>query len=383
MAIQFSFRNMNNAGGCGEATCLDKFGCPSDRCPDFIIRRHDTQPPFKVLLEDCNGPMDIQGLVIEVNMWAKGRLKKSIAEDCEYFTLADNIGFEQMMVGDIIIMERVRSPEYMLVLGFDECNHLVYVQRGYRNTSPQKWKKGTNLRIFRTMNAPAQTEMVYEDIEKPDGTVEKDVLSEAFMVYEWHPEDTCLPGCYWMEFKVLKMKGLVLYLPGGYWTGPVHQKTDGTFHTGSVHTDSSVNLFYNSVEDRYFLPTDHWTGATHLHSGSYFTGSIHDDGSVFLDRTDKPSGQDAAYSSPVSNEVSMGIILEEPQESSWSFPTTVIPVCPSGVADSCEISFTDPNLSPRDFGCILGDGVEWARRFPTQAEGFLIKIADSYSAELP
>jgi len=362
-----------------QAYCPDKFGCPPDRCPDFTIRRHDTKPNFKVLVEDCDGPLDIQGLVIEVNMWAKGKLKKKIMEDCEYFGLANDIGFEQIMVGDIIVMDRVRSPEYMLVIGFDECNKLVRVQRGYRDTTPSRWKKGTPLRIFRIMNAPAQTELVFEDIENVDGTVDRDVLTNAFLIYEWSAEDVCLPGCYWLEFKILKMKGLILYLPGGYWTGDVNQTQDGTYHTGTILTDSSVELSYDAVEDKYLLSGDVWTGESHLHSGMWFTGSTHNDGSVALDRTDKPSAEDVAYS-PTSNNVSTGIIIEAPVLPG-SFPTTITPCTISETDISCALSFTDPTLSPVDYGCILGEGVEWARRFPLQGEGFLIKIEDSPTRE--
>jgi len=78
--------------GCQPAPCLDKFGCPDNRCPDFFIRRHDTKPPFKVAVEDCDGPMDIQGLVIEVNMWAMGKLKKTLATTDTNFVLADGVG---------------------------------------------------------------------------------------------------------------------------------------------------------------------------------------------------------------------------------------------------------------------------------------------------
>jgi len=380
MAIQFSFQNMSR-GPCGTScnqTCPDKFGCPPDRCPDFVIRRHDTRPPFRVSLEDCDGPMDVQGLVVEVNMWAKGRLKKAIGEDCEYFGLADGIGFEQIMVGDIIVMDRVRGPEYMLVIGFDECNSLVRVQRGYRNTTPQKWKKGTSMRIFRIMSAPAQTEMIFEDIKNPDGTVDKDVLSESYVVYEWQPEDTCLPGCYWLEFKVLKMLGLVLYLPGGYWTGPVHQLSNGIFYTGTIQTDSSVPLSYNAVDDQYVISPNQWQGETHLHSAQYYTGTTNNDGSVVLDRSDRPVDDTTAYS-VISNEISTGVILEA--DSSASYPSTIPAVC-STVNASCDISFTDSNLSPRDFNCTIGEGVEWVRRFPMKGEGFLIKIENSFTAEL-
>ena len=45
MAINYNL----NYGTCGTrstADCADKFGCPANRSPDFIIKRHDTQPPF-------------------------------------------------------------------------------------------------------------------------------------------------------------------------------------------------------------------------------------------------------------------------------------------------------------------------------------------------
>jgi len=376
MGIQFNFRNMSQ-GNCGANTCLDKFGCPTDRCPDFTIRRHDTKPPFRVKLEDCGGPLDVQGLVVEVNMWALAKLKKNITAECEYFALADGIGFDQIMVGDIIIFHRVRSPEYMLVLGFDECNGYVRVQRGYRNTTPSKWKKGTVIRIFRAMNAPAQTEMVFDDVQEVDGTITTDVLSEAFVVYEWLPEDTCLPGCYWLEFKILKMKGLVLYLPSGYWTGEIHQEDTGVYYTGTLQTDASVKLSYDSVEDKYFLPADQWDGAIHLYSAEYYTGTEHNDGSVVLDRTDRPSDLTVAYDS-TSEET--GIVVEVDEDESESFPTSITP-CSDISTISCAVSFTDPDLSSSDFGCMLGENVEWIRRFPLSGEGFLIKIIDSPTRE--
>jgi hypothetical protein len=85
-------------------------------------------------------------------------------------------------------------------------------------------------------------EATYEDIQHVDGTTEKNVLTGSFLVYEWQPEDTCLPGCYWFEFKVLKMIDVVWFLPGGYWTGDVVKHTDGFFYTGSTFTDSSVRF---------------------------------------------------------------------------------------------------------------------------------------------
>lgn len=210
--------------------------------------------------------MDLTDLVLEASMWAKAKFKKAIDAEIDYFGLADDIGFEQIMVGDIIIVDRARLPEKMLVIAFDETNKLVRVQRGYHGTTPQAWKKGTAFRIVKFMGATAQTEMVYQDIIQTDGSVAEDQLTDSFFIYEWGENDTCLPGCYYLEFKLLKM----------------------------TETTSVAAL----------------------------------------------------------------------------------------ASDDITPSFTDPNLTPADFGCGLGSGVEWARRFPVDSEGFLVKVTDSITAEL-
>lgn len=249
-------------------SCPDQNGCIAGVCPDFTIRRHDTKPAFKVKIEDCDGPLDLTDLVLEATMWAKGKLKTSIDNSIDYFALADNIGFNQIMVGDIIIMDRARLPEHMLVIAFDETNRLVQVQRGYHGTTPQAWKKGEPLRIMKFMGATAQTEMLYQDVLQIDGTTQNDVLIDSFFIYEWNANDTCLPGCYYLEFKLLKM------------------------------TEESVG-FVSSLTTPSIVP-----------------------------------------------------------------------------------SFTDPNLTPSNFGCGMPNDVEWIRRFPVEGEGFLIKITDSPTAEM-
>lgn len=350
MSVKF---NLKSGGPCrSQTSCPNKFGCVSGLCPDFVIRRHDTKPSFRVLVEDCDGPLNLQGLVIEANMWALAKLKTAITVSDTYFRLADDVGFEQIMVGDIIVMERVRMPERMLVTAFDETNMLLQVQRGYHGTTPSAWKKGKTLRIFRVLNAAAESELTFEDITGVDGVTEEDVLQKAYLVYEWQPEDTCLPGCYWLEFKVIKMIDLVWYLPGGNWTGEWHKHTDGFFYTGTIQTASSVRLSFDQVAKKYFLPDTPWSGDTHLYSGNYFTGSIHNDGSVFLNQTGIPSSDDTPY-----NEGGV----------------TALAMIPS---------FTDEALTPYYFGCVLGEGVEWARRFPISGEGFYIKIEDSPTVEI-
>jgi hypothetical protein len=197
-------------------------------------------------------------------MWVQAKLKKTITVNDSYISLADGIGFEQTQVGDVIVMSRARSPEQMLVTGFDENNKLIQVMRGYNGSIVAPYVKGSSLRMFRVLNSIATTEMVKEDILQVDGTTKKDVITRSSLVYEWLPADTCLPGCYWFEFKLLKMM------------------------------DSSMML-----------------------AGEY------------------------SISTPIS-----------------------------------FISYT-----PSQTGCGMGDGVQWVQRYPTDNDGFLIKIANTFTAE--
>jgi len=207
MSIQGVSTGVANNWSISES-CPNVLGCKANECPDFVIKRHDTKPSFKVAVEDCDGPFDLTDttLITEVNMWATGKLRKAIDADVTYFQLADNIGFDQIMVGDIIVMDQVRAPEHMLVTNFDEVNSFVQVQRAYNGTLPRAWSKGAAMRIFRVMNAPAEYETVYDDVLQADGSTLQDQLMQSFLVYEWTDNDTCLPGCYLLEFKLLKMQ---------------------------------------------------------------------------------------------------------------------------------------------------------------------------------
>lgn len=192
------------------SNCPDLLGCPGDRCPDFTIKRHDTKPAFKVSVEDCDGALDLQddidSLVLEVNMWANAKLKTAITAEDAYFGFADAVGFEQVMQGDVIVMDRARLPEHMLVDGFDETNKLIHVQRGYNGTTAQAWKKGQKLKVFRVMNDTGSIEFDLEDILQIDGTTLEDQLTATYFMYDWTANSTCLAGCYWLEYKLIKME---------------------------------------------------------------------------------------------------------------------------------------------------------------------------------
>lgn len=184
--------------------CPDSFGCNSSTCPNFIINRHDTKPNFVVPIVDCVGPIDLTGLVCEASMWAIGLIKTAITTTDTYFALADNVGFNQCLVGDIILVDRVRLPELMLITGFDESLNLIRVQRGYSGSTVSSYKKGQAIKIFRILNSFASTQMIEQNITDLNGNCVP-TLTESDLVYNWMPNDTCVPGCFYFEFKLLKM----------------------------------------------------------------------------------------------------------------------------------------------------------------------------------
>lgn len=203
MALGSAFYNSSN-NICGNS--IDKFGCPSNQCPDFIIKRHDNMPPFKVEFDSCDDSLDLEDetLVVEASMWANAKLKKDITDSQDYIELMDGVGFYQVQIGDVILMNRVRGYEYLSVTGFDETNKRIYVTRGHASTLAQAWKKNTELKIFKFMNSAASISLVLEDVVSEDGTVERDKVTKRLLNYNFTASDTCLPGCYYLEFKIIK-----------------------------------------------------------------------------------------------------------------------------------------------------------------------------------
>lgn len=196
----------------GSAVCSDQFNC-SYLCPELTLKRHDTKPPLSVAVADDNGPMDLTGLVLEASMWCNAKLKAPIGVFDTEVKLADNIGFQQILPNDIIFMDRVRSPEQMLVVGFDEDNGIINVTRGFNSTAPVTWKRGQCMRIFRFMNNSGITEMVSDDVLQVEGCT-KNELIQSNIIYEWQPNDTCVPGCFFLEFKLMKMGTTLVAQPG-------------------------------------------------------------------------------------------------------------------------------------------------------------------------
>jgi hypothetical protein len=179
-------------------------GCEST--PDFCIKRGDTRPSFKVSVEDCDGVVNLsdENLVLEASMWFKTKLKSDITSSSSTISFADNVGFNQILVGDIMVVDRPRNPEKMLVLSVDESSKTVVVERAYDSTVAESWFKGNALRVFRFIDQPAEIHSVFEERESVDGSVSEE-LSDTFMVFNWDLSHTSMPGCYWLEFKLTMM----------------------------------------------------------------------------------------------------------------------------------------------------------------------------------
>jgi hypothetical protein len=370
-----------------------------------VIRRHDTKPSFKVHVDDCDGALDLTGLILEASMWARGRLKKTVQAADTFFALADNIGFEQIMIGDIILVDRPRLPEQMLVIGFDEENNLVEVQRGYHGTTPQVWKKGTRVRIIKFMGASAQTEMIYQDVIQVDGTT-KNELTDSFLVYEWGPTDTCLAGCYFMEFKLLKMiatddpadtPSVAMIQPVYGLVGePKAYNVYGPHPVGSIYgpfgpfvkdgneVDLAVNGFHgtNNIPQPY-VPHPVSRDETFLEAEYLPTPGIGNGLPPHIDRVNNEGNSPTSplYPEPLDHSEGANPQYNNPAGVQSNMMAGFQPMA---MCDSPSVipSFTSPTLTPADFGCGLGVGVEWVRRFPVDAEGFLIMITESPTAEL-
>jgi hypothetical protein len=179
-------------------------GVPTN-CPNFVIKQHDTRPPFQVDITECEAPVDLQNLVIEASMWATAKLKCNITAETAVIQFADNLGFQQINYDTIIQIGDGRLFERMLVDKINDMDNSVTVYRGQMDTGAYPWKRGTNIKLIRFLNAPALGELVYQNVEELDGTIRPNVLTRSSLIYEWKPGDTCMAGLYIFEFKILKM----------------------------------------------------------------------------------------------------------------------------------------------------------------------------------
>lgn len=184
--------------------CSGGANCPGR--PDLCIKRNDTRPAFKMSVSDCDGAIDLtdENLLLEASMWFDSKLKSNIDNLTMNIQFADNIGFERILVGDLIVVNHPRSPEKMAVVSIDEAGKSVEVARAQEGTIAQSWEKGTSLKVFRFVDEQAQIESLFEEVTDLDGSVSEQ-LTDTFFVFNWTPSQTSMPGCYWIEFKLTKV----------------------------------------------------------------------------------------------------------------------------------------------------------------------------------
>lgn len=194
----------NSSGG-----CQGSGNCP--RTPDFCIKKNDTRPIFQVSFSDCDGAVELdnENIVVEASMFFKAKLKSQISNSSTTLSFADNIGFDQILIGDLIVVDKPRNSEKMLVVSIDESSKSFTVQRGYSSSPsipsmPQSWSKGTNLKIFRFIDETAQVESVFEDTTQVDGSILNE-LTDTILSFAFTSEHTSAPGCYWFEFKISRI----------------------------------------------------------------------------------------------------------------------------------------------------------------------------------
>jgi hypothetical protein len=174
--------------------------------PIHVVKQHSTYPSFKVDVTDCNGePYDLKDLIVEAAMWTTAKFKKAITTSDDYIQFADNVGFDSVGTSSILHVSTGRDFERMTIVGFDDVNKVIQVNRGACSTTVRPWAKGTSVKILRFLNSPSSSELVYYDRENIDGTTTKNVLQKSTLIYDWKPEDVCFVGKYYFEFKVLKM----------------------------------------------------------------------------------------------------------------------------------------------------------------------------------
>lgn len=174
--------------------------------PDYITKQHSTYPSLRIEVTDCNGePYDLKDLVVEASMWTNAKLKTALNISDDLIKFADNIGYNNVGPNSILHVSNGRDFERMSIVGFDDVNKVIQVQRGACDTVIRPWTKGTPVKILRFFNSAASSEMIYYNKENLDGTISYDVLQKSFLIYDWKPEDVCFAGRYYFEFKVLKM----------------------------------------------------------------------------------------------------------------------------------------------------------------------------------
>ena len=142
-------RNYNSS----TQTCCDG---TITNCPDYTTKQHSTYPPLKIQVFDCDdAPYNLKDLVVEASMWSTAKLKFDINSTTDLLQFADSIGYNTVGTTSILHLSTGRDFERMTIVGFDDVNKVIQVQRGACSTLTRPLKKGTPIKILRFINRAA------------------------------------------------------------------------------------------------------------------------------------------------------------------------------------------------------------------------------------
>jgi hypothetical protein len=370
--------------------------------PDFTIKQHDTRPSFKAEITDCDAPIDLAELVIEASMWANAKLKCNISADETKIQFADNIGFQQLNYDTIIQVGEGRLFERMLIDQINDVDSTVTVFRGQMDTGSYPWKKGTPVKLMRFLNNPARGELVYGNIDQPDGTIINDVLVTSLLMYDWLPQDTCMAGVFYFEFKILKLgsvptpcSGSLTVVPAPIVGNRALPPLNGmpTFMPPGGGAQTACTSGGPVDYSIYVPPVRPYVSCDRCISAEqYFKENV--SGNIVPSPTVPPQYWPANYSPPLPG----GYVTEQVAQPVYMPHSVPIPnVQNTGMVQTpygngltpdyysccngCWPPPWNPPVSQINYHCGMGPDVEWVRRFPTNKPGFVIEIYPSPTAE--
>lgn len=368
-------------------TCGNRYGCggQSYSCPQFTIKQHDTRPSFKVDVTDCNAPIDLTNLVIEASMWANAKLKCNLTAETTVIQFADNIGFQQINYDTIIQAGDGRLFERMLIDKINDVDNTVTVFRGQMDTLAVPWKRGTTVKLLRFLNNAALGELVYGNIDEPDGTIINDALLVSLLIYDWKPSDTCMAGMYFLEFKIMKMTDIPMPCSGYVETVmappagnrnlpplngmPTFMPPLGGAAYPWTSGNSGQGLDY-SINVPRVIPQVSCN--TCISEEDYIKQIVHVRDEVVDNLPIPPT--------PINpSQQTMGLAAGNTQFSYIPSTSVTSSGCCGGTG--CWPPPWTPPVSHINYHCGMGQDVEWVRRFPTNQPGFLIEIFPSPTAE--
>jgi len=189
-------------------------GCESTaESADIVLKKHDLKPEVRLSVVDCDGAVELSdNLTVRFKMWVSCRLKTTISATDSTFALADNVGFDQIAVGDSIFLDHPRQPEQMTITGFDEAAKTIHVLRAQAGTSANAFAKGSSLKIMRISTGVGFVDVKREKQLSEEG-IQQDILVSTELVYNWNYCDTDFSGRYEAEFILIHEGDRIQALP--------------------------------------------------------------------------------------------------------------------------------------------------------------------------